>query len=78
MGMAKTRWAAHDSGMGGYLILIAFAVVAVAVVIHVLRTPRMPARRPFESDENSMIGESKSSFSARDPGGVQSGDGTMI
>ena len=33
--------------MGGYLILIAFGVVFVALVIHVVRTPRMPARRPF-------------------------------
>jgi hypothetical protein len=61
--------------MGGYLILIAFGGVFVAVVIHVLRTPRMPARRPFESDENSMIGQPKSSFYAHDPGAMRSGDG---
>jgi hypothetical protein len=64
--------------MGGYLILIAFGAVFVAVVVHVLRTPRMPGRRPFSSDENSMIGEPKSTFSARDPGAGGGGDGMMI
>jgi cbb3-type cytochrome oxidase subunit 3 len=55
--------------MGGYLILIAFAVVFVAVLIHVLRTPRMPARRAFDSDENTLIGEStKQRLFLRDPG----------
>jgi hypothetical protein len=59
--------------MGGYLILIAFGAVFVAVVIHVLRTPRMPVRRPFESDENSLIGEStEPQFTPLDPGAGQS------
>jgi hypothetical protein len=59
--------------MGGYLVLIAFGVVFVAVVIHLLRTPRMPSRPPFESDENSMIGESTGpQFTPRDPGAGQS------
>jgi hypothetical protein len=63
--------------MGGYLILIVFGVAFVAVVIHVLRTPPMPGRRPFSSDENSMIGEPKSTFSARDPGAGRGGDGMI-
>jgi hypothetical protein len=63
--------------MGGYVIVIAFAVVFVAVVTHVLRTPRLPARRPFESDENSMIGQPKSTFSARDPGAGRGSDGMI-
>jgi hypothetical protein len=63
--------------MGGYLILIAFGVVFAALLIHVLRTPRMPARRPFESDENSMIGEPKSTFSARDPSAGHGGSGML-
>jgi hypothetical protein len=57
--------------MAGYLIVIAFGVVAVAVFVHVIRTPRMPARRPFDSDDNSLIGESKSTFTIRDPGAGQ-------
>jgi hypothetical protein len=64
--------------MAGYLILAAFAIVAVAVFVHVVRTPRMPARRPFESDENSLIGEStKPAFFPRDPGAGQGGDGMV-
>jgi hypothetical protein len=63
--------------MGGYAILLVFAVVFAAVVIHVLRTPRLPARRPFESDENSVIGQPKSTFSARDPGAGRGGDGMI-
>jgi hypothetical protein len=66
--------------MAGYLILIAFAfaVVAVAVFVHVVRTPRMPPRRPFESDENSLIGEStKPTFFPRDPGAGQGSDGMV-
>jgi hypothetical protein len=59
------------------VILIAFAVVFVAVVIHMLRAPRLPARRPFESDENSMIGQPKSTSSARDPGAGRGGDGMI-
>jgi hypothetical protein len=64
--------------MGGYLILIVFGVVFLAVVVHVVRTPRMPARRPFDSDENSMIGESKHpEFSPRDPGAGQNFSGMV-
>jgi hypothetical protein len=64
--------------MGGFLILIAFAIVFVAVVVHVLRTPRFPARRPFESDENSLIGESTHpQFTLRDPGAGQDGGGML-
>jgi hypothetical protein len=64
--------------MGGYVILLVFAVVFVAVMIHVLRTPRPPARRPFESDENSLIGESTHpEFTLRDPGRGQSSGGMM-
>jgi hypothetical protein len=64
--------------MGGYLILVAFGVVFAAVLIHVLLTPRKPARRPFESDENSMIGEStKPQFYLRDPGAGQDGGGML-
>jgi hypothetical protein len=38
---------------------------------------RPPGRRPFESDENSMIGQPKSTFSARDPGAGRGGDGMI-
>jgi hypothetical protein len=61
--------------MGGYVILIAFAVVAVTLVVHVRRTRPTPGRRPFSSDENSMIGQPKSTFSTRDPGAGRGGDG---
>jgi hypothetical protein len=63
--------------MGGYLILIIFGVAFGALVIHVLRAPRMPDRRPFGSEENGMIGEPKSTFSARDPGAGRGGDGMI-
>jgi hypothetical protein len=56
--------------VAGYLILFGFVVVAVALAVHVRRTKPLPPRRPFDSDENSLIGESKkSSFVVRDPGG---------
>jgi hypothetical protein len=32
----------YNPGVAGYVILIAFAIVAVAVVIHVRRTPPCP------------------------------------
>jgi hypothetical protein len=64
--------------MAGYLILAAFAIVAMAVFVHVVRTLRMPAPRPFESDENSLIGEStKPTFFPRDPGAGQGSDGMV-
>jgi hypothetical protein len=50
----------------------------LAVFVHVVRTPRMPARRPFESDENSLIGESKKpTFFPRDLGAGQGGSGML-
>jgi hypothetical protein len=71
------RLRTYNPGVAGYVILIAFAIVAVAVVIHVRRTPPIPPRRPFDSDENSLIGEPKSTFSARDPGAGRGGDGMI-
>jgi hypothetical protein len=58
--------------MGGYLILIVFGAVFVAVVIHVLRTPRMPARRPFDGDEST-----RPEFTPRDPGAGRGFDGMV-
>jgi hypothetical protein len=47
------------------------------VAIHIRRTPPMPARRPFESDDNSLIGEpTKPTLHLRDPGGM-GGDGML-
>jgi hypothetical protein len=63
--------------VAGYLVLIAFAIVAVALIIHVRRTSPPPSRRPFDSDENSLIGDPKSTFSARDPNAGRGGDGMV-
>jgi hypothetical protein len=41
--------------MAGYVVLAVFAIVGVWVFIHVRRMPRMPARRPFDNEGNSLI-----------------------
>jgi hypothetical protein len=46
----------------------------VAVAVFVIRMPRTPSRRPFESIEDSLIGEStKPHILLRDPGGGSDG-----
>lgn len=58
--------------MAGYLVLLAFAVVAVAVFV--IRVPRTLSRLPIESNEDSLIGEStKPQILLRDPGGGSDG-----
>jgi hypothetical protein len=71
------RLRTYNPGVAGYVLLIAFAIVVVAVIIHVRRTPPPPSRRQFDSDENSLIGDPKSTFSARDPNAGSGGDGMV-
>jgi hypothetical protein len=41
--------------MVGYLILALFAVAVVWFLVHLRRTPPMPARRPFEADHDASL-----------------------
>jgi hypothetical protein len=45
--------------MAGFVVLALFVIVAIWVVMHVRRTPRMPARRPFDDDGNSLIDQER-------------------
>jgi hypothetical protein len=60
--------------MGVYVLIAILLIVGIWLVVRISRTPRMPARRPFDPDDSgSLIGQKRKPPELRIPPGPSDG-----